>query len=106
MVQVPEIEQDHYLPVMAAAAVDALSFEGVLLLAKRNKKHRFFLAGRQNSFGGFVVGPVMLDTGCNSLLLPLQEKQLATLGTLFPIADYRFGIAFSKGVSSKSHSHC
>ena len=83
----------------AAAAVDALSFEGVLLLAKRNKKHRFFLAGRQNSFGGFIVGPVMLDSGCNSLLLPLPENQLATLGTLFPITDYRFGIAISKDVS-------
>ena len=38
-----------------------------------NKRKRFFLPSRKNYFGGIKVSRVLTDTGCSSLLLPLES---------------------------------
>eukprot|EP01089_Gocevia_fonbrunei_P018149 TRINITY_DN6073_c0_g2_i1.p1 TRINITY_DN6073_c0_g2~~TRINITY_DN6073_c0_g2_i1.p1 ORF type:complete len:243 (+),score=21.28 TRINITY_DN6073_c0_g2_i1:92-820(+) len=62
------------------------------LLAYRNSRNRFFLPSKKNSFGGFYVSYVMVDTGCNTTLLPLQQGDLLKLGTIFPTSEYTWKI--------------
>lgn len=72
---------------------------GVLAIAKKNKRHRLFLASKQNYFGDLNVEVVMIDSGCNSLLLPLKEEQLFTIYKQFPPGNYLWEIGESNGVS-------
>jgi len=77
---------------------------GVIALALRNKKSRFFLASKENWFGGLKVEAVMIDSGCNSLLLPLPTQQdIINLPNLFPPGKgFLWEISNSKGVQAKS----
>jgi len=68
----------------------------------RNKKNRFFLASTQNYFGNWKVDAVMLDSGCNSMLLPLQHDQISLVKNSFPVADFKWKIRSSLGVASQS----
>jgi len=52
------------------------------------EKKRFFLASKKNNFGGFLVEAVMIDTGCNSILLPLNKDELPTLAKVFPFDSF------------------
>lgn len=74
---------------------------GVVLLARMNKKRRFFLAGRENKFGEINVEAVMIDSGCNSLLLPLRKGEISQLSVDFPPKSFHWQIASSTGVSSQ-----
>jgi len=76
--------------------------QGIVALAKRNKKFRFFLASKENFFGGFQVENVMIDNGCSSILLPLNEGDIQQLRTTFPPQIYSWTIANSKGVQARS----
>jgi hypothetical protein len=51
---------------------DASAYEHphVLCFAARNRRGRFYIPCKQNSFGGVHVDNVMVDSGCSSLLLP------------------------------------
>src|SRR5947209_3103587 len=77
---------------------------GVIALARRNRKSRFFLASKENWFGGFRVDAVMIDNGCNSILLPLPTQQdIINLPSLFPPGkDFFWEISNSKEVQAKS----
>ena len=82
-------------------------YKGIFFIAKRNRKHRFFLPSRQNSFGGLIGENVMLDSGCNSLLLPLSgTAAFSELLRLFPsskeVGECVWSIHTSKGVASQS----
>jgi hypothetical protein len=50
----------------------------VIALAHRNK-HRWFLASKENTFGSHKAEVVMVDSGCNTMLLPLLKSQLKNL---------------------------
>lgn len=82
---------------------------GVIVLAKMNKRHRFFLASKENYFGGHKVEVVMVDSGCNSMLLPLHEGELGKLVKLFPVVGssplkerFVWNIYPTSGVAHKS----
>jgi len=49
-----------------------------------NDKKRAFIPSIDNSFGGHICKYVMLDTGCNSHLLNIEDKGLPVLYCLFP----------------------
>jgi len=54
--------------------------ENVLCFGYKNRRNRFFIPTQDSSFGGLVVGPVMFDSGCNTLLLPFPSvEQLESL---------------------------
>ena len=88
-------------PSPTKETVSAL-FHGVVLCAKRNRKKRFFLASKKNDFGGFPVEAVMIDTGCNSILLPLQKDELPALAKAFPFDSFFWDVGNSRGVASRS----
>ncbi len=44
----------------------------------------------------------MVDSGCNTILLPLAEGQLETFPELFPKSDFDWIVSQSKGVSSST----
>lgn len=52
------------------AAVEAYEHPHVLCFAARNRRGRFYIPCKRNSFGGVPVDYVLLDSGCSSLLLP------------------------------------
>jgi len=53
-----------------------MSLDGVIVIAKPNKKKRFFAASKHNFFGGWQVEAMMIDSGCSSILLPLRENEV------------------------------
>jgi hypothetical protein len=49
---------------------------GVAFIALMNKRKRFFLQSSANSFCGMKVGRVVCDSGCSSLLLPIETPDI------------------------------
>ena len=72
--------------------------EGIIFVAKRNRKGRFFLASKFNSFGGWNVEAVLVDSGCNSMLLPILVGQLDQLLEVFPVETHVWTVSTSNGV--------
>lgn len=72
---------------------------GIVFVAKRNKRDRFFLASKFNSFGGWNVEAVLVDSGCNSILLPIRAGQLNMLLDIFPLESHRWQALTSNGVN-------
>jgi hypothetical protein len=79
---------------------------GLIALAKMNGKRRFFLASKENYFAGLQIQEVMIDNGCNTLLIPIRNGQLASFVDRFPNTEYSWEIRDSKGVSHKSIVLC
>jgi len=82
---------------------------GILLVGKQNQHNKFFLASTENLFAGFRVSTVMLDSGCNTMLLPLADGELSTVvKTLFPVNDpathtgFRWAVSKSLGAVHES----
>jgi hypothetical protein len=75
----------------------------VSLVALRNKRHRYFIPSRDNFFGclrnfeGIRVPNIMVDTGCNSLLLPLDGITLDLLSEHYSGNEFGWTICKSKG---------
>ena len=46
---------------------------GVIAVAAMNNRSRMFVPGIDNTFAGMAFPHVMIDSGCNSLLLPLPH---------------------------------
>lgn len=49
--------------------------EGVCFLSIMNKKCRFFLPSTKNVFDGFKVSKILCDSGCSTILLPIESKE-------------------------------
>ena len=73
--------------------------EGVAFVAKRNKNDKFFVASKVNSFGGWNVEAVLIDSGCNSILLPILDGQLDQLLVVFPLETHTWSASISNGVN-------
>jgi len=69
------------------------------IYAVDNKKNRSFITGLTHSFGGFIVRFLMVDGGCNSHLLPIEDKQIDELFVHFPPKDYIYTIETPGGVA-------
>jgi hypothetical protein len=52
-------------------------------LALRNQKNRYFIVTKQNYFDQIQVPYVMLDSGCNTHLLPLTPGQIQHLASMY-----------------------
>ncbi|CAB9528072.1 expressed unknown protein [Seminavis robusta] len=80
----------------------------VIGLAYRNRKHRFFVPATSNNFAGIPFSFVMVDSGCNSFLLPFpqREKDDGTfeidMGALEPFLghQFRWSISGSSGTGA------
>jgi len=81
--------------------------------AYRNNRGRFFVTGTDNFFGPVRVKFVMIDSGCNSLLLPLAvETQILAQGETAQTSlsrlvvecgeTFSWDISYSIGVASKT----
>ncbi len=77
---------------------------GLLFFCRINRRHRHFVCSRLNSFGGFVSELVLVDGGCNSILIPLLETaDLHRLQTLFPTENlFRWRISQGTGTAGVS----
>jgi hypothetical protein len=93
--------------VRPRSSLDALP-PCVIGLAYRNRKHRFFVPSTNNSFAGIPISYVMMDSGCNSLLLPFpQAKQddgtfEIDMGLLEPFLgnEFKWSISGSNGTKT------
>ena len=76
--------------------------EGVAFFSLMNPKKRFFLPSSKNIFGGFKVARVLCDSGCSSLLLPIESPEI--LGDIFERLqkDCKFSIKGSENVGGSS----
>eukprot|EP00298_Acanthocystis_sp_HF-20_P010796 c19051_g1_i1.p1 GENE.c19051_g1_i1~~c19051_g1_i1.p1 ORF type:complete len:255 (+),score=38.30 c19051_g1_i1:120-884(+) len=73
---------------------------GVVGIALRNAKDRFFFPSTSNSFQGFKVENLLFDSGCNTFLLYLPTPEhLQDLKKDFQTCNWM--VSRSKGVSSE-----
>jgi hypothetical protein len=70
------------------------------LYALDNVRQRSFIPSTQNTFQGFPVKYVMLDSGCSSLLLPFEPGQINNIAGWFPHANYEYYIRAGGGVAA------
>ncbi len=63
---------------------------GDTLFALDNSRKGSFIPSTENYFGGFHAKFVMLDSGCNSHLLAIEDGGLPALYVLFPPTQYRY----------------
>lgn len=77
---------------------------GLLAAAKMNSRSRFFLASTENYFAGHRVEIVMIDSGCNTILLPIKAGELESFKTKFSPDKFSWQLGTSKGVSHRSIS--
>lgn len=76
---------------------------GLVAVAKMNRKSRFFLASKENYFAGHKVETVMIDSGCNTVLLPIRDSvELESFREKFPPASFTWDLKESNGVSHSS----
>jgi hypothetical protein len=68
----------------------------VKAVACRNAKNRFFVPSKANYFGRLQYDFVMLDNGCNSLLLPFKDE----VATAFSGTEYAWTIQSSSGTGA------
>lgn len=76
--------------------------EGILFVALMNGRHRYFVPFTDCEFEGVQVSECMIDTGCNSHLLPLKKDELIQLSKKFDKINYQWSIVTSDGVGGVS----
>jgi hypothetical protein len=76
--------------------------EGIKFITIVNRKDRCFIPSTKNYFGGFKVSKVLVDTGCSSILLSLEENELIQLTSKFPEPQNYWTIGGSIGVGGGS----
>jgi len=63
------------------------------LLFLYNAKRHYVVPSKHNTFGGYTVERIILDTGCSSVLLPIPTAaDLITLMTTFPTATHTWRV--------------
>jgi hypothetical protein len=77
---------------------------GVEFISLMNPRKRFFLPSSKNSFGGMKVRKVMCDSGCSSLLLPLENPD--TMKDLFSKFEEGYKFSVSESANVGGHSVC
>jgi hypothetical protein len=67
---------------------------GIKFFSLMNKKKRFFLPSSKNYFHGFKVSRILCDSGCSSILLPIESPN--QLRDIFAMDSKAYRIAISK----------
>jgi len=49
--------------------------EGLVFISLMNKNYRYFVPSTKNYFGGIKVSKILCDSGCSSLLLPINSPE-------------------------------
>ena len=70
-----------------------------ILYAVDNSRHRAFIPSMDNIFGGYNVGVIMVDTGCNSHLLRIEPNSIKDIISKFPVASHEYKV-YSKSVGT------
>jgi len=72
--------------------------DGLVFISMMNKNYRYFVPSTKNYFGGIKVSKVLCDSGCSSLLLPIQSSE--DLDRIFRLhgSTCTFSISESMGV--------
>ena len=75
----------------------------VIGLCYRNRKHRFYIPSKENTFCGISYPYVMVDSGCNSFLLPFPQKETENGGFEVDTAALKpfLGDEFKWSISSR-----
>ncbi len=78
--------------------------DGLLFFGLINSKGRVFIPSTKNYFGGIKVSRVLCDSGCSSLLIPIESSE--SLAFIFNIFSnprkYEMTISQSRGVGGQS----
>ncbi len=72
----------------------------ILLYAGKPKPNRFYLTSEQHLFGSFETKFLLVDSGCSSTLLPINEGELVKVLECFPPVLYKWIVSTGSGVSS------
>jgi len=70
----------------------------LLAFAARNKKNRFFLPSKSNAFASIPYDNVMIDNGCNSVLLPFPTDRASLEGFANPRFTWSVSQTMGTGV--------
>ena len=76
---------------------------GLVFISKINHRHRCFIPSTKNYFGGIQVKKVLCDTGCSTILLPLEEDKITVIFLKFSANDFIISVGESSnpgGLSS------
>jgi hypothetical protein len=79
--------------------VTAYDHPDVLCFAARNRRGRFYIPCKNNSFGGVHVDNVLFDSGCSSLLLPFPLECGFPASFMEP-ARYKWTVSSSRGTGA------
>lgn len=79
-----------------------VKMDGLIFVSKINHRNRCFIPSTKNSFAGVQVKKVLVDSGCSSILLPIEENSLDSLFQRFPSDDFIASIGGSNGVGGGS----
>ena len=77
---------------------------GVEFISLMNRRKRFFLPSSKNSFGGVRVRKVLCDSGCSSLLLPIENPDI--MKEIFSKFDEGYTFSVSESANVSGHSVC
>jgi hypothetical protein len=61
-----------------------VKMDGLIFVSKINHRNRCFIPSTKNYFAGVQVKKVLVDSGCSSILLPIEENSLDSLFLRFP----------------------
>jgi hypothetical protein len=75
---------------------------GLIFISKMNHKNRCFIPSTKNYFGGIQVKKVLCDTGCSTILLPLEEDQIFEIFHKFSKDAYSISTGESHNAGGRS----
>ena len=77
--------------------------DGIAFISLMNPRKRFFLPSSKNTFGDIKVGRVLCDSGCSSMLLPIESAEtLIEIFQRFEDTNYIFSLKGSANVGGTS----
>ena len=75
---------------------------GLIFISKMNHKNRCFIPSMKNYFGDIQVKRVLCDTGCSTILLPLEEDQIFEIFRKFSKDAYSISTGESHNARGRS----
>jgi hypothetical protein len=76
-----------------------VKMDGLIFVSKINHRNRCFIPSTKNYFAGVQVKKVLVDSGCSSILLPIEENSLDSLFLRFPSDVFIASIGGSPGMT-------
>jgi|GEM_PF-6137969 len=81
---------------LSQSSLKNIRLDGLYFISKVNHRNRSFIPSTKNYFGGIQIKKVLCDTGCSTILLPLEENQLHELFSNFSSPDFIISIGGSE----------